>query len=139
MNWGRGIAVALTLFIGFIVTLVSIIMSQKVDLESENYYADEQVYQQEIDAISAGNQQADFTFKVKDNLFWVYVPDSISPEVIFVEFYRPNDQNEDRKFEIKNTKNFSIPAHFFQKGIYDIQLKYTLNEKEFIQKYSFTF
>ena len=65
MSWGKGIAIALTVFILFIATLVTIIIRQKVDLVSEDYYTQEINYQQEIDGINAGNNELELSFTKK--------------------------------------------------------------------------
>ncbi len=55
MNWGKGIAIALTLFIGFIVVLVISIVSHTVDLETEDYYKKDIAYQDEITSMENAN------------------------------------------------------------------------------------
>ncbi|MEY3438013.1 MAG: hypothetical protein RL265_598, partial [Bacteroidota bacterium] len=55
MNWGRGIILAMALFMGFILFLVVNIMLHTVDLESEDYYKKEINYEQEITAMKNFN------------------------------------------------------------------------------------
>ena len=51
MNWGNGILLLLLVFIGLMVTLVTICVRQDdIHLVTENYYAEEIKYQEHIDA-----------------------------------------------------------------------------------------
>jgi len=56
MNWGKGITIVMVAFIGFIITLVTILMSNKIDLVSEDYYQKEIKFEDEI--ASAKNWKA---------------------------------------------------------------------------------
>lgn len=58
INWGTGLAIGMVLFIGFILYFVIKISTDKkydYDLVTEEYYAREMVYQNEIDAEENGN------------------------------------------------------------------------------------
>ena len=55
MNWGKSIAVVLVLFIGFIMTLVVIMISKDVDLVDEEYYQRDLAYNEEMVAIENNN------------------------------------------------------------------------------------
>ena len=50
MNWGKGIIIVMSSFVIFILTLVFILMSTRVDLTSEDYYKQEINFQKEINA-----------------------------------------------------------------------------------------
>lgn len=138
MNWGKGIAIALVAFITFIVTLVTIIISQKVDLESEDYYAQEINYQEQIDALAEGEIADKFKFKVVDDQLVVSVPETIISDSIQLEFFRPNDKKLDRNFLIEGTKTFTIPLTQFKKGDYKIQVRYVENTVAIQQAYPIT-
>ena len=58
INWGTGIVIGMTLFIGFIMYMVITMMTDKNydhDLVTEAYYAKDLAYQQEIDAEKNAN------------------------------------------------------------------------------------
>lgn len=138
MNWGKGIAIALVAFITFIVTLVTIIISQKVDLESEDYYAQEINYQEQIDALAEGEIADKFKFKIVDDQLVVSVPEAVVSDSILLDFFRPNDKNLDRNFLIEGTKTFTIPMSAFKKGDYKIQVRYIENTVAIQQAYPIT-
>lgn len=138
MNWGRGIALALALFIGFIATLVIILISQKVDLVSEDYYSQELNFQQEIDGIEAGNNQLALTFTKKDDQLVVNVPLETDSKNITFHFYRANDKTLDKTFELENSKMLLIPMNELTKGNYSVRAEYTVQGKQVIQKYDLT-
>ena len=138
MNWGRGIALALALFIGFIATLITILISQKVDLVSEDYYAQEINFQQEIDGIKAGNDQLAMTFTKKNDQLVVNVPMETDSKNITFHFYRANDNALDKTFELQNSKMLLIPIKELAKGNYSVRAEYTIQGKQVIQKYELT-
>lgn len=138
MNWGRGIAIALALFIGFIATLVTILISQKVDLVSEEYYSEELNFQQEIDGIKAGNDQLEMTFTKKNDQLVVDVPMETDSKNVTFHFYRANDNALDKTFELQNSKMLLIPIKELAKGNYSVRAEYTIQGKQVIQKYELT-
>jgi hypothetical protein len=79
MNWGKGIVIALTLFIGFISFLVVKIMSQDVDLVSEDYYKQEIDYEARIQKEQNGlNNAAKIELIDQEAYVVVQLPDSSS-------------------------------------------------------------
>lgn len=51
LNWGAGIAVLYMGFVAMIVLLVVMSMRQKIDLVTDEYYAEELLFQGKIDKI----------------------------------------------------------------------------------------
>lgn len=49
-NWGKGIATAYIVFVVGILSMVFLSKNQKIDLVTENYYQQELVFQEELDA-----------------------------------------------------------------------------------------
>ena len=56
MNWGKGIIIAMSAFVIFILTLVFTLMSNRVDLTSDDYYKKEIGFQDEIEAQRLGQK-----------------------------------------------------------------------------------
>jgi len=138
MNWGKGIAIALTVFVLFIATLVTIIIRQKVDLVSEDYYAQEINYQQEIDGIHAGMDELALTFQKKNDQLIVQIPEKTHSKNITFHFYRANDKTLDKTFELENSKILLIPLSDLAKGNYSVRAEYKIDGKIIIQKYEVT-
>jgi hypothetical protein len=134
MNWGRGIAIALILFIGFIVYLAVVLMSHKVDLESEDYYLKEITYEDEITALK--NAKANEAIKVtqSDDHVVVQIPAEKDYTELSLEFIRPNNEKLDKTYEIKDTKTFTVPKTQLENGQYNIKISYTFKGKSCLQK-----
>lgn len=138
MSWGKGIAIALTVFVLFIATLVTIIIRQKVDLVSEDYYTQEINYQQEIDGINNGNEELELSFMKKDDQLVVEVPEKTNSKNITFQFYRANDKTLDKTFELENSKMLLIPLNQLAKGNYSVRAEYEIDGEIIIQKYEVT-
>lgn len=122
-------------FMVFILYLAINLMSHKVDLESADYYQKEISYQDEITAM---NNATDLSEKIQvsvddDNLL-LQLPENVEIDLVNVELKRPNDQNEDRRFTIENTLNYTISKSELKKGSYLLELAYRVNGKECLQK-----
>ena len=136
MNWGKGIALALTLFIGFIMYMVITMMSTSIDLESDDYYEKEINYSSELDAIGRDRKFKNRpTFLETENHFVIKI--NSDNELKNVELYlrRPNNEKDDKTFLIKGTNNFMLAKKELVKGIYHVVLSYELNSESYIQKH----
>lgn len=135
MNWGKGIAIGLTSFIVFIVVLVVILMKQSVDLESKDYYAKEIDYENEITAMNNAGQLTDQIQLIKkDDHIIVQVPQNSSYDKVSVQFRRPNDDQLDKSFEFEDTKTYLIEKDILKNGLYNVQISYSGNGKNYLQK-----
>lgn len=135
MNWGKGIVIALTLFIGFISFLVVKIMSQDVDLVSEDYYKQEIDYEARIQKEQNGlNNAAKIELIDQEAYVVVQLPDSSSLTNVVLNLKRPNDEKLDKSFKIEGTKTFMLPKSSLEKGKYDLTIDYTINGEECLMK-----
>ncbi len=137
-NWGHGIAVALALFIAFILFMILVFPNgqNNSELVSQDYYQDELNYQQVIDA----KNNAD---KLTEKLQYLQTPEGIKivfpalgiPDEKKVEFelFRTDDSNLDVKKELTlNSENaILIPAKVISKGSYTLKIKWQQNKKPF--------
>jgi hypothetical protein len=139
MNWGKGIVIALTLFIVFISFLVVKIMSQDVDLVSEDYYKQEIDYEARIQKEQNGlNNAAKIELIDQEAYVVVQLPDSSSLTNVVLNLKRPNDKKLDKSFKIEGTKTFMLPKASLEKGKYDLTIEYTINGEECLMKKSIT-
>tara|TARA_R110002072_G_scaffold273058_3_gene433362 strand:- start:2260 stop:2682 length:423 start_codon:yes stop_codon:yes gene_type:complete len=136
MNWGKGIALALFLFIGFIMYMVVTMMSTSIDLESDDYYQKEINYSSELNAI---NRDKGFnnrpSFLETENHFVVKMDSDLELENIELYLRRPNDERDDKTFSIKGTKNFMLAKKDLVEGIYHVVLSYEFDGASYIQKH----
>lgn len=131
MNWGKGIIVALALFVGFILFLVITLMRQDVDLVSEDYYKQEIDYEARIQKEQNGlNSTAKIKIVDQKSFVIIQLPDSIALTNVLVNLKRPNDEKLDKSFNIEGTKTFMLPKASLEKGKYDLTIEYTMNQKD---------
>ena len=96
MNWGKGIAVFLILFIGFILTLAIILMQANTDLVGEDYYKKEMAYEDEIIAESnAKKAGAQVIAEVSEEGLFIHIKNIESPEDVTIHLLRGNNQELD--------------------------------------------
>lgn len=96
MNWGKGIALFLVLFIGFILTLAIILMQANTDLVGEDYYKKEIAYEDEIVAESnAKNSDAQIETESSAEGLFIHIKNVDSPEAVKIHLLRGNNQDLD--------------------------------------------
>lgn len=134
MNWGKGIAISLILFIGFILYLAITLMSHKVDLESDDYYLREIAYQDEIVAIENGSTDEQILVSQDNANVIVQVPTDGTYNDVLVEFFRPNNDDQDVKFNVSGTKTLTIEKGKLHPGQYNIEITYRNGDKNCLQK-----
>ena len=139
MNWGRGIILAMALFMGFILFLVVNIMLHTVDLESEDYYKKEINYEQEITAMKNFNA-VNSRIGVSSNTEYVVfqLPEKSKITEVEIHFFRPNNTKLDKLFQVNGTKTYLVPKTTLEKGNYSIQLHFKHNQKPCLQKEEIT-
>ncbi len=138
MNWGKWLIVVMTVFIAFIVTLVTILISQDVDLVNDNYYKSEQVYQLEIDALKNGLTKDKFEVSEVSNQLVFNFIDSSGVDSIKVNFWRPNNGALDRSFLLTDAKPFLIPISDLVKGNYTIRCQFWKDSETYVQEEAIT-
>lgn len=132
MNWGKGIAIFLVLFIGFITTLAVILMRANTDLVSEDYYLKEVNYGSEIIAEqNAINAEAELILEEDDDGLFIRVKKEVLPEEITVHLLRGNAASDDVR---KTTSGSSvyIPKEELLNGKYVLTVNWEI-EGQFYQ------
>lgn len=132
MNWGWRIALFLTLFIGFIMSMVIYSFGRTNDLVSEDYYNQEIQYQKNIDAQKKGLYLTkEITIESKSDVIQIGFPADFSSDIEKgdISFYRPDNAKLDRSFEMKlNNKNVqSINKSEIASGFYKITIQFIQN------------
>ncbi|HAT66273.1 MAG TPA: cytochrome C oxidase Cbb3 [Flavobacteriaceae bacterium] len=101
INWGTGIVIGMVAFMGFIMFMVITMMTDKEydhDMVTENYYAKDLVYQNEIDAEKKANS---LTSKIKieksSEGLHIYFPEELQEKNVigFIQMYRPSNEKLD--------------------------------------------
>lgn len=142
-NWGKGIVVAMIGFMGFILYLVITMSTDNAyhhDLVTEEYYAKEMVYQNEIDQESNLNNLSTALTGQKTNKGWlINFPEEIKNEntkgTVFL--YRPSNQKLDFDFPlVLSGSNLLIPDQRLVDGRWNITIQWETNNKTYLYKKS---
>lgn len=117
MNWGKGIIIGMVLFMGFIITLVTIMMRQKVDLVQEDYYQQELEYNKQYDAES-NYLSARKTIEIGSNAdtLLLHFPVDFQTGKATIQLQRPNNKEQDLAFTIDAGEQVKIPLKRIEKG-----------------------
>lgn len=135
LNWGKGIAIALVLFIGFILVLAINLMMHSADLESADYYQKEIDYETEIVSLNNAKDLADKpVVSLNETHLLVQFPAEGEFTNSEIMLNRPNDKDQDVLFPIKNTKTFTVDKTTLNEGVYNVVLSYTFDGKQCMQK-----
>ncbi|HNR85127.1 MAG TPA: FixH family protein [Taishania sp.] len=138
MNWGKGLTIAMALFIGFIITLTSIMMSKSTELEDEDYYAREVNYEQEIQSYKNAATLGKATVNLVDDEIQIVFPEDLALSDGKVVLSRPNNQKLDQEFYFEEGNSFVIPKSKLVAGKYNIEILYKINNQSCIQKEEIT-
>jgi nitrogen fixation protein FixH len=136
MNWGHKLTIVFVLFAAGILTLVTKSMQTKVDMVSNDYYADELKYQQVIDGRKASAQLSAPVRITRDNeqIALLFPPEmqqrTLTGKVLF---YRPSDSRLDVAVTLHNG-SFSVPETRFRKGHYNVQMEWEADGKQYFQE-----
>lgn len=140
-NWGTGIILAILSFISFILYFVITMSTNKNyshDLVTDDYYAKEMMYQNEIDAeTNSQNLVEKIDSKKVFNGWQITFPKEFEPTKTKgrIAFYRPSNQQLD--FEIPlafvDTK-MHIPHKRFVGGRWNITIQWTYEGKSYLYK-----
>lgn len=129
MNWGKGIAIALALFMGFIIYLAVTLMTTNVDLETEDYYIRELSYEDEINAVKNAQEGDPVKLELKEEHIVVQVPQGESYKDVQIQFKRPDNDKLDKTFDIKGTKMMALDRSMFVTGEYKVEISYLNGDK----------
>ena len=131
-SWAHGVVLALGLFIAFILFMVFGFTygQQTSELVSNDYYGDELVYQEVIDAKNNAAKLSDIPkYAELATGMKITFPAAIAPENKNVKFelFRTDDANLDVKKEIKIDANNEIlvPKEVISKGPYTLKIKWS--------------
>ncbi len=133
MNWGKGIAIFLTIFVLFILGLIYKTTQSTFDLEADDYYAQEISYQDRIDALKAGNDYKDAILveSTADQILVTMIEGQVKTfEKGSITFYRPNDSSLDRNYVLPfDDATLHFSGSEFVKGKYEVRIEWEVDGK----------
>tara|TARA_R110002051_G_scaffold91205_3_gene160271 strand:- start:38549 stop:38995 length:447 start_codon:yes stop_codon:yes gene_type:complete len=140
-NWGTGIVIVMACFISFILYFVIRMSTEEAyshDLVTEEYYAKEMVYQQEIDAETNTNNLNTKIGSKKQKEGWMLTfPDELVPSKINgkVFLYRPSNQILDFEIPLElSSPDLLIPDKNLIDGRWNITIDWTYEGKSYMYK-----
>lgn len=134
MSWGKWIILSFVMFGVFIILLVGVCMRQNVDLVSKTYYSDELVYQEQIQRIANTSKlSAVPEMNVRDNTLEVHFSKEDRPNKGNIRLFRPSDEDLDQSFKFASVNDSVLQYQLkpLVKGLYRVQMTWTMQDKEY--------
>ncbi|MFV9550295.1 FixH family protein [Algibacter sp. PT7-4] len=145
-NWGTGIVMA---FIGFISFIMYFIITMNVnnkydhDLVSDNYYADELQYQNDINKLKNTKTLIEnISYKKTTNGLLIKFPETLDYKNIKGKLflYRPSNKQLDFETAISlSNSNLLIPDNRLVDGRWNIKIDWQYNGKSYLFKESINY
>lgn len=137
MNWGKGITIAMVLFIGYIMTMVVIMISTSSDLVEDNYYEQGVNFEDKIQAIKNSQSIKDkLIINVDEQFLSIEFPSDVIMDSVIegkIHLYRPDNGSLDKHFAFskKGGNTQLIPIEKIEKGNYKLLLSWKTSEKDY--------
>lgn len=132
MSWGKGIIIGMGLFMGFIVTLVVIMMRQDIDLVQEDYYQKELEYDKEYNAeLNYMSVPDSIKMNLSSDELYLHFPEEFRTGKASVQLMRPNDKKMDLSFSVDAVEAVRIPMKNLAKGQFICTVSGTLKGKPY--------
>lgn len=120
-------------FVAFISVLVTIIMSNRVDLVSDDYYRKEIAYESEIAAKNAWDEQGGTVGFASDSVHLIVsLPQIDGVESFELSLERPDDRKRDLNFTVRQTQTFLVKKSSLLKGVYTYRISCRKSGKELV-------
>jgi hypothetical protein len=133
MHWGWKITAVYITFVIGILTLVFKASSERVDLVSKDYYAQELAYSKRLEAqrnISLLSSPP--VVKIDATTLHLSLPYECAQAYnCSIHLYCPYNAANDRQFEFPAAEEIAIPFGDIVKGIYVVKLSFTIGDKDY--------
>ncbi|SFZ92575.1 FixH protein [Flaviramulus basaltis] len=141
INWGTGIVIAFIAFISFIMYfIITMNVNDKYahDLVTEDYYAEELAYQNDIDKLkNSKNLSENITYTKSVEGLVIYFPSNLDFKKITgnVFLYRPSNKQLDFDTVISLSKqNLLIPDNRLVDGRWNIKIDWQYDSQSYLYK-----
>lgn len=132
-NWGTKLSIWIIAFVVFMLTLVYMTTTTKINLVEKDYYPKGLVYQTRIDATKNANSiNAVFITSQDDKSITINIPD-IQVDSGTILFFRPSGNILDRSYdlELNNNKKITLTKDDFVHGKYIMKINWNFDGKEY--------
>lgn len=136
ISWGTKIAATYILFVIGVLIMVFVFMNQDVPLVTDNYYAKELEYQNQIDKINRTNQLEEQLQIINQQASVKFIfPNQFDYNSIagIIHFYRPSDPAKDFAVNISadTLRTQIVSTYKFIKGVWKIKVDWEANGNSF--------
>ncbi|KQT22460.1 nitrogen fixation protein FixH [Chryseobacterium sp. Leaf404] len=138
LSWGHGVFIALLAFIIFILSMLFLFPNgqQNSEMVSDNYYEEELMYQQVIDAKGRADKLVNKpVYSQNSEGITIQFPADYNNGNARIKYVmnRTDDKNLDIKKDavLDSKKSITIPANILKKGSYTLRLTWVKNNTEF--------
>lgn len=138
LSWGHGVMIALLAFIIFILSMLFLFPNgqQNSEMVSDNYYEEELLYQQVIDAKGRADKLVNKpVYSQNSSGITIKFPADYSNGNARIKYVlnRTDDKNLDVKKDavLDENKSFTIPANLLKFGSYTLRLTWVKNKTEY--------
>jgi hypothetical protein len=138
-NWGKKIALLYISFVLFMVVLAVMASGEKQELVSDDYYARELRFQEELNIKQQTKAlQVQPQWKVAQNSIAFLFPTDSSGKSITanIVLYKASDRKMDKSFDIKVPADgkYTLPTADLGSGVYKLILNWNENGKQYINE-----
>jgi len=139
-NWGKGIALSITIFVIAMLSLVSYFISLDFFLVSNDHYEEGVQYQETIDSKSRSSHLADPVLVVFDEenvaLRIVFPSELVGKVQGDIKLYRPNDPTMDKSIplSVNATGTQIIPVNDMAKGKWIMKISWVMGEQSYLEE-----
>jgi hypothetical protein len=130
--WPKGIIIAFVLFAAFIIVLVTISMKQDISLDTKNYYQEELIYQQKINAIQNAKKLVErplIAYDEKTQMLQVSFPKTENAISGTLWGYKPDISSQDFQQQFQNS--MTVPMRAKAKGLWKIKLNWRMASENY--------
>ncbi|NGP77543.1 hypothetical protein G3570_12920 [Balneolaceae bacterium YR4-1] len=142
-DWGKGITVAIVLFIISTLSVVAYVVSLDYHMVTENHYERAVNYQEHIDRVeqaSAMSQPVQIKLMPGDRMVRLQFPNSLALDNLkgTVELYRPNDSSMDQKIDLNLNQNGiqEISSQNLARGKWLVKVSWSSNGQNYFKEES---
>jgi nitrogen fixation protein FixH len=126
LNWGAGIAIAYSGFVAMILVLVIMSTGEKIDLVTNQYYAQELTFQDKINKTERAKALTNpLKWEITDGEINIRYPEADESETLSgtINLYCPANDKNDRTFNINSTEGSqAISTTQIPDGRYKLQI-----------------
>lgn len=136
MNWGYRIAIVFITFCLITIGVTVFLMTQKVDVVTDNYYEKELKYQEQLDRVARTRALKETTevYNTGKELIIKFpnTPDK-NRKNDFISLYRPSDNTKDVKIPVltDSSRTQIVSVDRLTRGYWKLQINWTSGGNEF--------